>query len=90
MLKIKDAYMPAVSSSYIIDCGCTSQMTFNRDVFVSYATIRSECVEMGTRDTAADVGGSDVIIEIQSGYSTVQCEMELYSVCHPLTTSCFP
>ena len=45
---------------------------------------------MGTRDTAADVGGRDVIIEIQSGYSTVQCEMELYSVCHPLTTSCFP
>jgi len=76
MSKIKDADMPAASSSWIIDSGCTAHMTFDREVFSTYTTIANASVEMGTRDSAAAVGRGDVIIKIQSGSSTVQCKLE--------------
>lgn len=82
---LKDDRLPRDDSNWILDSGCTSQMTLDRSSFCDYQTSTST-VGMGTQAKDDVVGTGHVLINALVNESTVR--IKLLDVLHVPDFSC--
>lgn len=63
-------------STWLVDSGCTSHITFDRSLFSTYEHVSDGSVEMGTKATAAVVGRGNVYLRLKVNGKCVSCVLK--------------